>query len=65
VGLQGQVSELLDEVERLKVAVSSRDTKITAQMQEMDRLRSENRELRRNEERLAGTQGEDAQGYHG
>lgn len=53
VGLQGQVSELLDEVESLKVAVRSRDTNLAAQMQEMDRLRSENRELRRIEERLA------------
>ena len=52
-GLQGQVSELLDEVESLKVAVRSRDTNLAAQMQEMDRLRSENRELRRIEERLA------------
>ncbi|GMI10838.1 hypothetical protein TrVE_jg615 [Triparma verrucosa] len=51
--LQGQVSELLDEIESLKVSLNSRDTNLTAQMQEMDRLRSENRELRRIEERLA------------
>ena len=50
--LQAQISEQLDEVETLKVAVRSRDTNLAAQMQEMDRLRSENRELRRVEERL-------------
>jgi protein HOOK3 len=53
IHLQGQVSELLDEVESLKVSLRSRDTNLAAQMQEMDRLRSENRELRRVEERLA------------
>ena len=50
--LQGQVSELLDEVESLKVALRSRDTNLTSRIEEMDRLRSENRELRRIEEKL-------------
>ncbi len=51
--LQAQISELLDEVESLKVSLRSRDSNLAAQIQEMDRLRSDNRELRRVEERLA------------
>jgi len=47
------VSELLDSVESLKVSLRSRDSNLGSQMLEMDRLRSENRELRRVEERLA------------
>ena len=52
--LQGQVSELLEEVSALKVALRSRDTNLTSRIEEMDRLRSENRELRRIEEKLVG-----------
>eukprot|EP00903_Cladosiphon_okamuranus_P009871 g9377.t1 len=51
-GLMG-LSEALEEVDALRVSVQSRDAALQAQMQTIDQLQLENRELRGVQERLA------------